>query len=256
MHESPCSVYMSENADFSIRTKKIDEILAYMQFLLYLCSVKGKWLIVLVTCCFSLGMMAETRDEQRERPNEIRIGWGDQLFESLIWHNPTSITNTMPESYRQVYHENYHHDQHIWVEYQHRFKYWLSFGGMLDWSDVRWDDVTRNGRGVEVAREKGHWFYNLVIMPTIRFTYFHHPNVNLYSGLGLGMDINGGSEINGWGYKTDIGAAFQITVFGVSANYQRWFMTVDFGGLYAMKNSNTIFMASSKIINVGIGARF
>ena len=203
-----------------------------------------------------LSVHAEDKWAYLQQRNELRIGWGDQLFESLVWHNPTYIVKTMPTSYEQVYHENYRHDQHVWIEYQWRFKHWVSLGGMVDWSDVRWDDVTRNGAGVEVAREGGHWFYNIVIMPTVRFTYFHHENVNLYSGLGVGLDINGGSETDGWGRKTDVGAAINVTVFGVSANYQRWFWTVDFGGLYALKNGNTIFMASSRIMNVGLGVRF
>jgi hypothetical protein len=93
-------------------------------------------------------------------------------------------------------------------------------------------------------------------MPTIRFTYFHHPYVNLYSGLGIGMDINGGTETNAYGFHNDIGAAINLTVFGVSANYDRWFAAVDFGGMYALKNKNTIFLLSSRMINVSIGARF
>jgi hypothetical protein len=188
--------------------------------------------------------------------HEMRIGWGDQLFESLIWHNPVYRIKTMPASYRQVYHEDYHHDQHIWVEYQYRHKGWFSFGGMTDISFVHWDDVTRNGLGEEISRDKGHYFYNLVIMPTIRFTYLHHEYVNLYSGLGVGMDINGGTETDGLGNHTVVGAAINLTVIGLSANYQRWFWTVDFGGMYALRDANTIFMLSSRMINVGFGARF
>ena len=107
-----------------------------------------------------MSVHAEDKWAYLHQHNELRIGWGDQLFESLVWHNPTYIVKTMPTSYEQVYHENYRHDQHVWIEYQWRFKHWVSFGGMVDWSDVRWDDVTRNGAGVEVAREGGHWFYN------------------------------------------------------------------------------------------------
>ena len=218
--------------------------------------VKRKLYIILAFCCVALGAAAENKWEYLNQRNEIRVGWGDQLFESLIWHNPTQITKTMPVSYTQTYAENYHHDQHIWLEYQYRFRSWFSLGGMIDLSEVHWEMVTRNGAGVETARDKGHYFYNIVIMPTIRFTYFHHEYVNLYSGLGIGLGINGGSETNGYGRHTDVGAAVNITVFGVSANYQRWFWTVDFGGLYSLKDANTIFMASSRIINVGLGARF
>lgn len=227
-----------------------------MQIFLYLCSVKMKFFVIGLFLMCSLGLLAEDKYAYMTQHSELRIGWGDQLFESLVWHNPTSITTTMPESYRQTYRENYHHDQHVWMEYQWRFKHWFSLGAMVDWSDVRWDVVTRNGRGAELSRTSGHWFYNIVVMPTFRFTYLHHPNVNLYSGIGLGMDINGGSELDGWGNQTVVGAAVQFTVLGISANYERWFWFADFGGLYALKNGNTIFMASSKIISAGLGVRF
>ena len=218
--------------------------------------MKNKFYILIAFLCLSIGTFAESRWAYLNMRHEMRIGWGDQLFESLIWHNPVYRIKTMPASYRQVYHEDYHHDQHIWVEYQYRHKGWFSFGGMTDISFVHWDDVTRNGLGEEISRDKGHYFYNLVIMPTIRFTYLHHEYVNLYSGLGVGMDINGGTDTDGLGNHTVVGAAINLTVIGLSANYQRWFWTVDFGGMYALRDANTIFMLSSRMINVGFGARF
>ena len=218
--------------------------------------MEKKFYILIALFCVFGTVSAETKWDYLNQRNEIRIGWGDQLFESLIWHNPTSITTTMPASWQQVYHEDYHYNQHLWVEYQWRFKSWFALGAMMDMSEVNWSDVVRNGKGEVISRDPHHYFFNLVFMPTIRFTYFHHPNVNLYSGLGIGIGINGGTETNMYNHYTDIGAAVNFTVFGVSANYQRWFMTVDFGGLYSLKNANTIFMASSRIINVGVGARF
>lgn len=207
-------------------------------------------------CSIAVVGFAENKWTHITQRNELRIGWGDQLFESLIWHNPTSIITTMPDSYQQVYKENYSYNQHVWMEYQWRFTHWFSLGAMVDFSHVGWDEVTRNGKGVELNRKEDQFFYNAVIMPTIRFTYFHHENVNFYSGLGIGLDINGGTETNALGNHTDVGAAINLTVFGISANYQRWFWTVDCGGLYALKNMNTIFLMSSRIVNVGMGVRF
>lgn len=207
-------------------------------------------------CSIAVVGFAENKWTHITQRNELRIGWGDQLFESLIWHNPTSITTTMPDSYQQVYKENYSYNQHVWMEYQWRFTHWFSLGAMVDFSHVGWDEVTRNGKGAELNRKEEQFFYNAVIMPTIRFTYFHHENVNFYSGLGVGLDINGGTETNALGNHTDVGAAINLTVFGISANYQRWFWTVDCGGLYALKNMNTIFLMSSRIVNVGMGVRF
>ena len=207
-------------------------------------------------CSIAVVGSAENKWTHITQRNELRIGWGDQLFESLIWHNPTSIITTMPDSYQQVYKENYSYNQHVWMEYQWRFTHWFSLGAMVDFSHVGWDEVTRNGKGAELNRKENQFFYNAVIMPTIRFTYFHHENVNFYSGLGIGLDINGGTETNALGNHTDVGAAINLTIFGISANYQRWFWTVDCGGLYALKNMNTIFLMSSRIVNVGMGVRF
>lgn len=207
-------------------------------------------------CSIAVVGFAENKWTHITQRNELRIGWGDQLFESLIWHNPTSIITTMPDSYQQVYKENYSYNQHVWMEYQWRFTHWFSLGAMVDFSHVGWDEVTRNGKGAELNRKEEQFFYNAVIMPTIRFTYFHHENVNFYSGLGVGLDINGGTETNALGNHTDVGAAINLTVFGISANYQRWFWTIDCGGLYALKNMNTIFLMSSRIVNVGMGVRF
>lgn len=201
-------------------------------------------------------IQAEDREAHKQQRNEVRIGWGDQLFESLVWHNPTSIATTMPATARYEYKENYRHNQHIWLEYQYRFKYWFSLGGMIDMSHVGWDRVTRDGTGQEVARNKNNYFYNLVIMPTVRFTYFHHPNVNIYSGLGVGLDINGGTEVDGRGNHTAYSAAVNFTVVGISANYQRWFWAFDYGGMYALKNGNAIYMLKSRMLNFSFGARF
>ena len=226
---------------------------------------KIKKYILIALCCLATSAFAESKwdrvtnldvNGKKANRNEIRIGWGDQLFETLMWRNPSSYTLTMPTGYRQTYHENHRYHQHLWLEYQRRFCYWFSLGAMVDLSEVGWDNVVRDGRGIEQSRDPKHYFFNCIIMPTIRFTYFHHPYVNLYSGFGIGMDINGGTETNAYGFHNDVGAAINLTVFGVSANYDRWFAAVDLGGMYALKNKNTIFLLSSRMINVSIGARF
>lgn len=207
-------------------------------------------------CALACGMSAENRWGVIDRPHEIRVGWGDQFFETLMWHKPNAVITSMPTTWQKTYKEDFVYSQHIWVEYHYRFKYWVSFGGMIDCSGVQWDDVIRDGSGAEVGRLKNQHFFNLVIMPTVRFTYFHHPNVNLYSGLGIGLDINGGTETDAKGKHTAVGAAVNVTVFGVSANYKQYFATVDFGGLTALQNANVIYMAVSRMMNISLGMRF
>ena len=201
-------------------------------------------------------LFAENDLAYMQHHHEIRIGWGDQLFESLIWHNPTSVITNMPASSTYSYKEQYRYHQHLWAEYQYRFTHWFGLGGMVDVSEVGWDMVNRDGTGKELNRNKNNYFYNIVIMPTIRFTYFHHENVNIYSGLGLGMDINGGTETDGKGRHTVVAPAINFALVGISANYDRWFIAFDYGGMYALTNINHIYMAKSRMLNLSIGARF
>ena len=126
----------------------------------------------------------------------------------------------------------------------------------MDLSEVGWTDVTRNGKGEIVSQSSRKYFYNVVVMPTIRFTYISHPNAHLYSSIGVGACFNSGTELNAYKVDTDAGIAINATIIGVSANYKRWFVAADFGGMVALRNMDVIFMAMSRMINVSIGARF
>ncbi len=218
--------------------------------------MKRLYTLLLILGALSTTLVAETKWDYQSMRNELRIGWGDQLFESLMWHNPTFTVTTMPATWQKTAPENYRHNQHLWLEYQYRFSHWFSLGAMMDISEVGWNNVTRDGTGAILNTSERQYFYNLVFMPTIRFTYFFHPNVNIYSGIGFGIDINGGTELNEKGKNTDFGMAVNGTVLGISANYKRWFAAVDFGGMTAFRDKNHVFLAASRIINVSIGARF
>lgn len=199
---------------------------------------------------------AETRIDRAAMHHELRVGWGDQIFETLAFHQPTSLVTTGSTSQFFNYKENYHYSQHFFAEYQYRLNSWFGAGALLDGSGVTWDGTTRNGLGEEVDRNPGQYFYNIVVMPTIRFTYLHHPYVDLFSSLGAGACINGGTEEDAHGHHTAVAPAFNITLLALSVNYKRFFTTVDFGGMYSLLNANTIFMAKSRMFAVSLGVRF
>ena len=205
---------------------------------------------------FSLSAWAETKEQSMVWNNEIRIGWGDQLFESLAWHAPTHIITTLPAEVTQTYHENYRYHQHLWAEYQHSFSHWFSLGLKVDLSSVAWQDVTRNGKGEELRREGGHYFYNAVVLPTMRFTYFRLEWMSMYLSLGAGLGINGGSETDLKGNKTAFGWAADISLLGISFNYKRAFLAFDYGGLYSLKNTDQIYLLKSAMFRVSLGVRF
>lgn len=229
-----------------------------------------KKLLTLLLLLAVLPVWAETKDARADMHHELRIGWGDQMFETLMWHKPAAYTIIpdyigmigmggliKPGEYRQTYSENFRYHQHMFVEYQYRVNHWFGVGALVDASGVSWDRITRDGFGNEVSRdEKRHNFMNFVVMPTMRFTYFHHEYVNIFSGLGVGIDINTGTEDDIFGHKTAVGAALQASWLGMSANYGRWFLMAEYGGTIALRDINTIFMVKSRMFTLSLGARF
>ena len=197
----------------------------------------------------------DLRDIIRKHPHQLRIGWGDQLFETLAWYDQPHST-LYPESYIGQYEERYRYVQHWFAEYQYRVRYWFNVGGMIDYSGVVWDKVNRNGLGEEVSREKNCNFHNIAIMATARFTYMHTKYVSLHSGLGVGLNINTGSEIDYRGRKTALAPALNLTVLGMSVGNEKWFGAVEFGGLYSLMNIHEVYLAGSRMFTLSVGCRF
>ena len=204
-------------------------------------------------------MRDSVRDDMRERvrqfPHQLRIGWGDQMFETLVWYHQPHPT-IYPESYIGQYEEDFRYVQHWFAEYQYRAKYWFNVGAMVDYSGVLWDKVRRNGKGEELDREENCSFHNIAVMLTMRFTYFHSKYVSLYSGLGAGMNINTGSEVDYLDRHTAVAPALNITALGMNVGNNRWFGAVEFGGLYSLANINEVYMAGSRMFTVSVGGGF
>lgn len=213
-------------------------------------------------CCFSVlvllctGLRAETKEDVLTRRHEVSVSWSDQIFESFNWRNPAYIVNNMDESVRLTKKENYRYTQHWAVNYQYRLKNWLGLGLMFDASACLWDNVTRSGKGIETGRVKNQNFANIAIVPTVRFTYVHHKYVNVYSGIGVGVNFNTGTERNAWGKTTEYSGALNLTFVGVSANYDRWFAAFELGGLYAAQGGQNVYMLNSRLFTIGLGMRF
>lgn len=213
-------------------------------------------ILPLLLVSVTMPLFAESKEHRNENRHMLRIGWGDQQFEHLAWHATPKPVNNLPASYHAVYDENFRYVQHWFVEYQNRHNFWFSYGGMVDGSGVVWDQVTRNGEGTELSRVNNRSFYNIIIMPTIYFTYFHHQYVSLYSGLGVGMDINGGTEVDFKGRTTVVAPALNLTLFSVSAWYDRWFASFELGAMAALTDGQHIYLLGSRVFSLSIGATF
>lgn len=191
--------------------------------------------------------MAEPTMNRSLRPNEIRLGYGDPFFETMAWHPSPNL------DYGEQ-NRNYRYTGHIFLEYQYRFNYWFSFGAQVDYQQVLWDKWTY--KGTDVIKEPDHTFYDISVLPTMRFTYLHNYWVNLYSGLGVGLLINGGTEKDFHGRNVALAPVVNFSVIGISIGHDILFGTFELGGMFSLVNANEIYMVNSRIISASIGARF
>lgn len=202
----------------------------------------------------ALNCGARTKDDTMARQHEIRVGWADQLFEQVFWKN--EVPYVMSASQSRTYKQNYRYLQHYWGEYQYSFAPWFSAGMLIDESSVHWDNVTINGAGQELSRNPNQKFYNLLLMPSMRVTYYHWPHVELYSALALGFDINGGTEKTEKGRRTSLGYGYDFRPIGVRFNAGPVFSTFDFGRTFALRDSDHVFLAMGRIFAASVGFNF
>lgn len=202
-------------------------------------------IIFIFTLCFSLSMAAMTKDSICLAHHEVRIGWGDMQFETAMYH-------------ADHYTGNYRYTGHLFATYQYRFLPWLSAGLNFDYEHVLWqksmDDVPFADCPKELKTNAN--FFNICFIPQVRFTYYWSKYVNLYSGIGIGLLINGGSELNFRGQKTALAPVLELTALGVQVGDNHWFGTVELGGLNAASSLTDFYMLGSRIFSASIGYRF
>lgn len=187
-------------------------------------------------------------------PHSLRIGWGDQMFESLIWRDRGYYTS-LPESYQVAYDENFRYTQHWFAEYLYSINYSYSFGLMFDYSGVLWDSVVRDGQGVEKARESNKNFHNISIVPMVNFAYCHRDYFSLYSALGVGLNINTGSEMDYKGRYTAVAPVANITLLGIRVGNNIWYGAVEVGGMFSLNYGYEVYMLGSRLFTASVGVR-
>ena len=93
-------------------------------------------------------------------------------------------------------------------------------------------------------------------MPTIYFTYLHHEYVSLHSGLGVGFNVNGGTELDSRGRNTVCAPALNLTLIGVTAWYRSWFASAELAIMASMADGQNIYLLGSRLFSVAIGVTF
>lgn len=196
--------------------------------------MKLKFCLALFAAILALPLTAIDKETGNSVHHEFRIGWGDMMYETAVYHN----TN---------HRFDYKYTGHIFAEYMYRPSYWFAVGMGADFEEVLWTDAS-------LGRGRNYW--NLSLLPTLRFSWVHKPYVNLYSSLSPGLCINSGTETDIKGRKTALSPALGLTLMGIQIGNAHWFGTIEVGGLNALMSAQEIYMAGSRIFSVSLGYRF
>lgn len=207
-----------------------------------------------ILCCLSVVVLrAETLDEYSYYRNEMRLMIGDPSFETLIWHNDTRGDYTGLLGPDGVAYEKHNtlYSPHMAFEYGFRVRPWITLGLQVDFQTTTWHTIGYNTLNTSVSDQR-NYFYNLSFLPTMRFTYVHTRHFNMYSSVGVGVDVNGGSEVDLQGRNTVVAPVFDMAVFGFRFGKERWHGMLELGGTTSLLDANRIFMLCSRFVRAGV----
>lgn len=161
--------------------------------------------------------------------HQVRLGWGDMLFETLAFHTGVSAVN-------DKYTSDYGFTGHFFGEYMYSVKDWLGVGFQMDVEGIFWSEDNFRSRN-----------YNLTFLPEVRFTYLRKPVVKMYSGIGAGVllafDNAGGKAL---------APAVDFTLLGIQVGKGHWSGSVQIGALNSLSSMYVVFMVASRIFSISV----
>ena len=209
--------------------------------------------LLLVVCLLSVppGLAAASPKDSLGMRHQVRVGWGDMLFETMAFHaSPTHLyanPQALPENFRLHESFDYGYTGHFFAQYQYRASRVVRVGGMLDVEGIFWKEGYFDRNHQLVGKATAVRNYNLVVMPTVRFDYFRRPVVSLYSGLGTGLllalDNAGGSALS---------PALNLNLIGIQLGRGHWSGSVELGAMIALSGAYKIYMVGSRLLSFSL----
>lgn len=183
--------------------------------------------------------------------HQVRVGWGEALFETLTFGNTTPHIYSNPQALPENFsiHERYNSfcTGHFFAAYQYRLTPVVRLGGQFDIEGIYWQegDFDRNHKLIGTGKTVRN--HNIVIMPTVRFDYLRKGITTLYSGVGSGLllalDNAGGSAV---------APALNLNFVGVQLGWGHWSGSVELGAMIALSGGNSVFMLGSRLLSFSL----
>lgn len=96
--------------------------------------MRNIFILLLVCSIIPLVSKAETKETRDAQRHEVRIGYGDPMYETMRWKDePNKLS--VPMNVRQ----NYRYTGHIYGEYMYRVNSWFGVGAQVDFGATMFD---------------------------------------------------------------------------------------------------------------------
>lgn len=208
-------------------------------------------LFIVTVALLAMPQLSSARNPDRKV--DLGIGWGDQMFESLVWRRESAFFGFLPDTETVSLTDHYRYSQHWFLTASYNVNRWFSAGVMTDVSSVGWEKLDYNGAG-EFLRSNGRGhFVNIALMPVISFTYLNRPHFSMHSGLGAGLNVNTGSELDYRSRSTACAPAAYLNAVGFRGTMGKYFASVDLGAMVSLTNLQEVYMFGSRLVSVSVG---
>lgn len=208
--------------------------------------------ILLVVCLLLAALVAGAQPASSfGSRHQVRIGWGDALFETLTFGNtkPHIYPNpqALPESFSIREQFNSACTGHLFFEYGYRLNKLVRLGGQLDAEGIFWEEGNFDRYHQLVGTAKTVRNYNIVVMPTVRLEYLHKRIVTLYSGAGAGMLV---AFDNARG--CEFSPALNLNLVGIQLGRGHWSGGIELGLMLALSGGNKVYMLGSRLLSFSL----
>ena len=193
---------------------------------------------------FLLGTVLLCQAEAKNPPlkhHQIRLGWGDPLFETLAFNEGVSQNDDFTRTDRFGY------TGHIFLEYQYRFTKVISVGLQTDFQGIFWNETPCDAFRNPISPAVRSRNYDLSILPTVRFTCLNTKWVQLYGGMGAGLLVAFDNS-----KRSELAPVVDLTLLGVQIGKGPWSGSLELGGMFSMRNALAIYMLGSRLVSVSV----
>ena len=172
--------------------------------------------------------------------HQIRLGWGDPLFETLAFHEGAAAQDFVRK-------HDFGYTGHIFLEYEYRLNRVVSFGIQTDIEGIFWKetpvDIYRKPAGKSTSSRN----YDLSILPTLRLTCLNTRYIQLYGGFSAGLLVAFDNA-----RQVETALALNITPLGVQVGKGHWSGSLELGSLSALRNANKIYLFGARLVSVSV----